>query len=39
MLQSPSIHDRSELDNNGIFVYVGTIISDWGDRLELETDR
>jgi DNA-directed RNA polymerase subunit beta len=27
------------LDNNGIFVYTGTIIPDWGGRLELEIDR
>jgi len=30
---------RSELDHNGIPVYTGTIISDWGGRLELEIDR
>nr|ATU07248.1 ribosomal protein S19 [Monotropastrum sciaphilum] len=39
ILQSPGIYYRSELDNNGIFVYTGTIISDWGGRLELEIDR
>lgn len=39
ILQSPGIYYRSELDNNGIFVYIGTIISDWGGRLELEIDR
>ncbi|CAI8591189.1 unnamed protein product [Vicia faba] len=39
ILQSPGIYYRSELDNNGISVYTGTIISDWGGRLELEIDR
>ncbi|XP_062170390.1 DNA-directed RNA polymerase subunit beta-like [Alnus glutinosa] len=39
ILQSPGIYYRSELDNNGIFVYTGTIISDWNGRLELEIDR
>lgn len=36
ILQSPGIYYRSELDHNGISVYTGTIISDWGGRLELE---
>ncbi|KAF4387301.1 hypothetical protein F8388_016710 [Cannabis sativa] len=36
---SPGIYYRSELDHNGISVYTGTIISDWGGRLELEIDR
>ena len=27
------------IDHNGISVYTGTIISDWGGRLELEIDR
>nr|YP_008994512.1 RNA polymerase beta subunit [Hypseocharis bilobata]AGV02940.1 RNA polymerase beta subunit [Hypseocharis bilobata]AKF43096.1 RNA polymerase beta subunit [Hypseocharis bilobata] len=39
ILQSPGIYYRSELDPNGISVYTGTIISDWGGRLELEIDR
>ncbi|KAG9438781.1 hypothetical protein H6P81_021261 [Aristolochia fimbriata] len=32
ILQSPGIYYRSELDHNGIAVYTGTIISDWGGR-------
>nr|YP_009111568.1 RNA polymerase beta subunit [Erodium gruinum]AHH80579.1 RNA polymerase beta subunit [Erodium gruinum] len=39
ILQSPGIYYRSELDHKGICVYTGTIISDWGGRLELEIDR
>ncbi|KAK8294872.1 hypothetical protein V6Z12_D05G027500, partial [Gossypium hirsutum] len=39
ILQSPGIYYRSELDHNRISVYTGTIISDWGGRLELEIDR
>nr|YP_009503416.1 RNA polymerase beta subunit [Passiflora retipetala]AXB38117.1 RNA polymerase beta subunit [Passiflora retipetala] len=39
ILQSPGIYYRSELDHNGILVYIGTIISDWGGRVELEIDR
>ena len=39
ILQSPGIYYRSELDHNGIPVYTGTIISDWGGRSELEIDR
>ncbi|KAL1333693.1 hypothetical protein AAHE18_11G120100 [Arachis hypogaea] len=39
ILESPGIYYRSELDHNGILVYTGTIISDWGGRLELEIDR
>nr|AVM83519.1 RNA polymerase beta subunit [Adenocalymma dusenii] len=39
ILQSPGIYYRSELDHNGISVYIGTIISDWGGRSELEIDR
>ncbi|GFQ05722.1 DNA-directed RNA polymerase subunit beta [Phtheirospermum japonicum] len=31
ILQSPGIYYRSELDHNGISVYIGTIISDWGE--------
>nr|YP_010544621.1 RNA polymerase beta subunit [Littorella uniflora]QWL15607.1 RNA polymerase beta subunit [Littorella uniflora]UEX91636.1 RNA polymerase beta subunit [Littorella uniflora]UYG22604.1 RNA polymerase beta subunit [Littorella uniflora] len=38
ILQSPGIYYRSELDHNGISVYTGTIISDWGGRSELEID-
>ncbi|KAK9082311.1 hypothetical protein Syun_031769 [Stephania yunnanensis] len=38
ILQSPGIYYRSELDHNGISVYAGTIISDWGGRSELEID-
>nr|YP_010473246.1 RNA polymerase beta subunit [Eriocaulon nepalense]UEV86225.1 RNA polymerase beta subunit [Eriocaulon henryanum]UVH66864.1 RNA polymerase beta subunit [Eriocaulon nepalense] len=39
ILQSPGIYYRSELDHNGISIYTGTIISDWGGRSELEMDR
>ncbi|KAF5781926.1 DNA-directed RNA polymerase subunit beta [Helianthus annuus] len=39
ILQSPGIYYQSELKDNGISVYTGTIISDWGGRLELEIDR
>nr|QGA86290.1 RNA polymerase beta subunit [Calliandra hygrophila] len=39
ILQSPGIYYRSEFDHNGISVYTGTIISDWGGRLELKIDR
>uniref|UniRef100_UPI0030FEB8F1 RNA polymerase beta subunit n=1 Tax=Zippelia begoniifolia TaxID=126646 RepID=UPI0030FEB8F1 len=39
ILQSPGIYYRSELDHNGISIYTGTIISDWGGRSELEIDR
>nr|AKT94705.1 RNA polymerase beta subunit [Brunonia australis] len=39
ILQSPGIYYRSELDSKGISVYIGTLISDWGGRLELEIDR
>nr|YP_009684189.1 RNA polymerase beta subunit [Pseudostellaria heterophylla]YP_010555086.1 RNA polymerase beta subunit [Cyclamen persicum]YP_010555253.1 RNA polymerase beta subunit [Pseudostellaria japonica]QDP18183.1 RNA polymerase beta subunit [Pseudostellaria heterophylla]UYR20674.1 RNA polymerase beta subunit [Pseudostellaria japonica] len=39
ILQSPGIYYRAELDHNGISVYTGTIISDWGGRSELEIDR
>lgn len=38
ILQSPGIYYQSELDHNGISVYTGTIISDWGGRSELEID-
>nr|QBC71336.1 RNA polymerase beta subunit [Anacampseros filamentosa] len=39
ILQSPGIYYQSELDHNGISVYTGTIISDWGGRSKLEIDR
>nr|WOC91391.1 RNA polymerase beta subunit [Utricularia graminifolia] len=39
ILQSPGIYYRLELDHNGNAAYTGTIISDWGGRLQLETDR
>nr|YP_009926654.1 RNA polymerase beta subunit [Lophopyxis maingayi]QNK04946.1 RNA polymerase beta subunit [Lophopyxis maingayi] len=39
ILQSPGIYYRSELDHKGFLVYTGTIISDWGGRVELEIDR
>nr|YP_009862865.1 RNA polymerase beta subunit [Spathodea campanulata]QKD76240.1 RNA polymerase beta subunit [Spathodea campanulata] len=39
ILQSPGIYYRSELNHNGISVYTGTIISDWGGRSKLEIDR
>nr|YP_010457519.1 RNA polymerase beta subunit [Microtropis osmanthoides]UUA68789.1 RNA polymerase beta subunit [Microtropis osmanthoides] len=39
ILQSPGIYYRSESDHNGISVYTGTIISDWGGRVKLEIDR
>nr|ADD31197.1 RNA polymerase beta subunit protein [Ximenia americana] len=39
ILQSPGIYYRPELNHNGISVYTGTIISDWGGRSELEIDR
>nr|YP_010007000.1 RNA polymerase beta subunit [Passiflora haematostigma]QNR05767.1 RNA polymerase beta subunit [Passiflora haematostigma] len=38
ILQSPGIYYRSELDHKGILVYIGTIISDWGGRVQLEID-
>ena len=39
ILQSFGIYYQSELDHNEISVYTGTIIFDWGGRLELEMDR
>nr|YP_010534441.1 RNA polymerase beta subunit [Rhododendron thymifolium]UYA95625.1 RNA polymerase beta subunit [Rhododendron thymifolium] len=39
ILQSPGIYYRSKLNHNGILAYTGTIISDWGGRLELAIDR
>lgn len=38
ILRSPGIYYNSELDHNGISIYTGTIISDWGGRLKLEID-
>nr|YP_009531786.1 beta subunit of RNA polymerase [Leiosporoceros dussii]AXZ70935.1 beta subunit of RNA polymerase [Leiosporoceros dussii] len=38
ILRSPGIYYNSELDHNGIPIYTGTIISDWGRRLKLEID-
>nr|YP_009500907.1 RNA polymerase beta subunit [Passiflora auriculata]AXB37300.1 RNA polymerase beta subunit [Passiflora auriculata] len=39
IVQSPGIYYRSKLNHKGIWVYVGTIISDWGGRVELQIDR
>ncbi|CAN6440722.1 unnamed protein product [Victoria cruziana] len=39
VLQSLGIYYSIGLDHNGIFVYTGTITSDWGGRSELEIDR
>ncbi|KAG5595819.1 hypothetical protein H5410_037051 [Solanum commersonii] len=39
LLQSPGIYYRSELYHNEISIYTDTIISDWGERSELEIDR
>nr|WCF59839.1 RNA polymerase beta subunit [Adenophora remotiflora] len=39
IVQSPGIYFRSELNQNGIASYTGTIISDWGGRSELKIDR
>ncbi|CAN6440751.1 unnamed protein product [Victoria cruziana] len=39
ILQSSGIYYSTGLDYNGISVYTGTIISDWGGRSELEIDR
>nr|YP_010579942.1 RNA polymerase beta subunit [Hypericum monogynum]UZS76734.1 RNA polymerase beta subunit [Hypericum monogynum] len=39
ILQSPGIYYQTELDHNEIWVYTGTIISDWGGRVKLEIDR
>nr|YP_010881240.1 RNA polymerase beta subunit [Fossombronia foveolata]WIA67193.1 RNA polymerase beta subunit [Fossombronia foveolata] len=38
ILRSPGIYYSSELDHNGIPVYAGTIISNWGGRLKPEID-
>ena len=39
ILQSPGIYYLSELNYKEISIYTGTIIFDWGGRLELEIDR
>ena len=39
ILRSPGIYYLSELDYNEISIYTGTIIFDWGGRLELEIDQ
>nr|YP_010953829.1 RNA polymerase beta subunit [Terniopsis sessilis]WMV00685.1 RNA polymerase beta subunit [Terniopsis sessilis] len=39
ILQSPGIYYQTELDHNGISVYTGILISDWGGRVKLEIDR
>nr|YP_009869785.1 RNA polymerase beta subunit [Tristicha trifaria]QKJ81725.1 RNA polymerase beta subunit [Tristicha trifaria] len=39
ILQSPGIYYQTELDHNGLSVYTGIIISDWGGRVKLEIDR
>nr|YP_009441152.1 RNA polymerase beta subunit [Adenophora erecta]ARO35129.1 RNA polymerase beta subunit [Adenophora erecta] len=39
IVQSPGIYFRSELNQNGIASYTGTIISEWGGRSELKIDR
>ncbi|KAK3120158.1 hypothetical protein QOZ80_9AG0682710 [Eleusine coracana subsp. coracana] len=39
ILLSSGIYYRSELDHKGISIYTGTIISDWGGRLELAIDK
>lgn len=38
ILRSPGIYYNSELDRNGIPLYTGTLISNWGGRLKLEID-
>nr|WIA68229.1 RNA polymerase beta subunit [Pellia epiphylla]WIA68315.1 RNA polymerase beta subunit [Pellia epiphylla] len=38
ILRSPGIYYDSESDHNGIVVYTGTLISNWGGRLKLEID-
>nr|QWW93337.1 RNA polymerase beta subunit [Notoscyphus lutescens] len=38
ILRSPGIHHNSELDRNGIPIYTGTLIPNWGGRLKLEID-
>nr|AKF43109.1 RNA polymerase beta subunit [Pelargonium tetragonum] len=39
IVQSPGIYFQSELDSMGCSVYIATIISDWGGRLQLAIDR
>nr|QWW92927.1 RNA polymerase beta subunit [Delavayella serrata] len=39
ILRSPGIYYNSELDRNGIPIYTGTLISNWGGRLKLEIDE
>nr|YP_009642778.1 RNA polymerase beta subunit [Reboulia hemisphaerica]QCP68415.1 RNA polymerase beta subunit [Reboulia hemisphaerica] len=38
ILRSPGIYYNSEIDNNGIPIYTGTLISNWGGRFKLEID-
>nr|WGO59335.1 RNA polymerase beta subunit [Aneura pinguis] len=38
ILRSPGIYYNSESDRNGVSVYTGTFISNWGGRLKLEID-
>nr|YP_009922642.1 RNA polymerase beta subunit [Wiesnerella denudata]QNA49808.1 RNA polymerase beta subunit [Wiesnerella denudata] len=38
ILRSPGIYYNSEIDHNGIPIYTGTLISNWGGRLKLEID-
>nr|YP_009668457.1 RNA polymerase beta subunit [Heteroscyphus argutus]QCW59233.1 RNA polymerase beta subunit [Heteroscyphus argutus] len=38
ILRSPGIYYNSELDRNGVPIYTGTLISNWGGRLKLEID-
>nr|YP_010881322.1 RNA polymerase beta subunit [Moerckia flotoviana]WIA67274.1 RNA polymerase beta subunit [Moerckia flotoviana] len=38
ILRSPGIYYNSESDRDGVTIYAGTIISNWGGRLGLEID-
>nr|QWW93087.1 RNA polymerase beta subunit [Fossombronia mylioides] len=38
ILRSPGIYYNSEIDHNGIPIYTGTLISNWGGRFKLEID-
>nr|WIA67710.1 RNA polymerase beta subunit [Apopellia endiviifolia]WKW94919.1 RNA polymerase beta subunit [Apopellia endiviifolia] len=38
IVRSPGIYYDSELDHNGIPIYTGTLISNWGGRLKIEID-
>lgn len=38
ILRSPGIYYNSEIDHNGIPIYTGTLISNWGGRVKLEID-